>query len=308
MHKKYDVITILDTCVDLIAFLGNTIPEFDQKEKYIDSFSLELGGSNCIFASQCAKLNLSVAGAGVVGDDIFGRMVIEKLNEAGVNISHIAVNPAVKTGLGILLVKEKTRSILTYAGSIKEAGPDCLNEDFLSRGRHLHIGSYYLLSKIQNRLPEILRNAKKSGLTISLDTNWDPDETWLLPDDMLNTIDVFMPNEKEILFLSGKKDVWEAAEYFSKKIPLVTVKMGAAGGLTIHKGERYMLPAVEAPVIDAVGAGDSFDAGYLYAFLHGMSARDCLRSGLFCGSMNTSKPGGTAGQAGLSELKNYLRG
>jgi sugar/nucleoside kinase (ribokinase family) len=291
----------------LIAFLGNTIPEFDQKEKYMDSFSLELGGSNCIFASQCAKLDLSVAGAGLVGDDIFGRMVMEKLKSAGVDISHIAINPAVKTGLGILLVKENTRSILTYAGSINEAGPDCLSEDFVSQGRRLHIGSFYLLRKIQNRLPDILRSAKESGLTVSLDTNWDPDEKWILPDGVLNMIDVFMPNEKEVLLLSGKRDVWEAAEYFSKRVPVVAVKMGAAGGLTIHKGERYMLPAVEVPVIDAVGAGDSFDAGYLYAFLHGMSARDCLKAGLFCGSMNTTKPGGTAGQAGLGELKDYLR-
>jgi sugar/nucleoside kinase (ribokinase family) len=141
-----------------------------------------------------------------------------------------------------------------------------------------------------------------------LDTNWDPDERWILPDDILNRIDVFMPNEKEILFLSGKKDVWEAVEYFAKKIPVVAVKMGAAGGLTIHKGERHALPAPDVPVIDAVGAGDSFDAGYLYAFLHGMSAGDCLKAGLFCGSMNTTKPGGTAGQTGFGELQKHLRG
>ena len=194
---RYDVITVLDTCVDLIVNIGDVIPEFDQKEKWVDSFSLEMGGSNCIFACQSAKLGLKAAGIGVVGNDAFGRVITDELSACGVDISYIRTYDDLNTGLGVLLTRRDDRAILTCSGSIGAVCPDLVTDDLLSSSRHLHIGSYYLLTGLMDELPDILHRAKNYGLSISLDTNWDPSETWFLPDELLSYVDIFFPNEND---------------------------------------------------------------------------------------------------------------
>jgi len=304
MH--YDIITILDTCVDLVVDLGDTIPEFDQKEKWVDSFSIEMGGSSCIFACQCAKLGLKTVGVGVVGCDAFGQIVLDGLSGAGVDISHIKKDENLKTGLGILLTRGSDRSILTYSGTIGAARPEFLTDELLSSARHLHIASYYLLTGVLEAVPDILWRAKALGLTISLDTNWDPSERWELPDELLQYVDIFIPNENEAMLLTGINDVTEAARHLAKKIPIVVVKQGDEGGMVITKEEQIQLSPPEVRVVDTVGAGDSFAGGFIHAYLNGMELYDCLRAGLYCGSMNTTRMGGTKGQARLDSLSLYL--
>jgi sugar/nucleoside kinase (ribokinase family) len=303
---KYDVITILDTCADLVVNLGDATPEFGQKEKWVDSFSLEMGGSNCIFASQCAKLGLRTAGAGFVGADAFGRVVLDGLQSAGVDASHVITDDKLGTGLGVILTRGADRAILTYSGTIGAASPALVNDELLISARHLHVGSYYLLTGLIGVLPGIFARAKKLGLSTSLDTNWDPSEEWALPDEILASVDIFMPNENEAMHLTRAGKAEEAARLLAERIPVVAVKQGAEGGMAVS-GDRFaMLPAVDVDVADTIGAGDSFDAGFIYGILNAWELRDCLRAGLYCGSMNAARAGGTAGQARLEGLLAHL--
>ena len=303
---RYDVITVLDTCVDLIINMGNVVPEFNQKEKYIDSYSLEMGGSSCIFACQCSKLGLKTTGVGLLGDDIFGQVVSKSLSASGVDISHLRIDNTLNTALGVLLTRKSDRAILTYSGTIGAAGAEMITDELLGSARHLHIGSYFLLTRLHDALPEILARAKNLGLTVSLDTNWDPLENWKLSDELLASVDIIFPNEKEAMFLTGTTDIKEAIRRLEKKIPFVVVKLGAEGGIAAYEGKQIQLPPVDVKVADTVGAGDSFDAGFLYGFLRGLEPKECLRAGLYCGSMNTAKSGGIAGQPHLDELLEYL--
>ena len=324
MH--YDVITILDTCVDLVVDLGDTIPEFDQKEKWVDSFSVEMGGSSCIFACQAAKLGLKTVGVGVVGCDAFGQIVLDGLASANVDISYIRKDESLKTGLGVLLTRGDDRAILTYSGTIGAVKPEFLTDELLGKARHLHVASYYLLTGVLKSFPDILRRAKALGLTVSLDTNWDPSEKWELPDVLLQYVDIFIPNENEAMFLTRTNEVTKAASLLAQKVPLVVVKQGAEGAM-VMTGEKHVnhqskfpaskggvgggsnvltLPPMEVKVVDTVGAGDSFAAGFIYAYLSEMELCDCLRAGLYCGSMNTTQTGGTSGQARLEDLSKFL--
>ena len=304
---KYDILTVFDICADLVVDLGDTVPEFGQKEKYVDSFALEMGGSNCIFACQCAKLGLTTTGAGVIGGDIFGSMVAVTLQKSGVDISNIIAEDNIKTGLGLHLMRQGDRSILTYSGSIGAVKPGHITDELLQSAKHLHIGSYYLLDGIRDTLPDILRRAKNFGLTVSLDTNWDPSEMWVLPDEILSCVDVVLPNRNEALLLTGCSDIDAAIEILAEKVRVVAVKLGAEGGIVCSDGKKIKLPAMTVNVADTIGAGDSFDAGFIYGCINELSPEDCLRSGLYCGSMNTKKAGGIAGQAMLSDLLEYLK-
>ena len=304
---KYDILTVLDICADLVVDLGGTVPEFGQKEKYVDSFALDMGGSTCIFACQCAKLGLRTTGAGVVGDDAFGHLAKGTLAGCGVDVSNIRVSGDIKTGLGLHLMRGGDRAILTYSGSIGAVTPAHITDGLLQSARHLHIGSYYLLDGIRDALPDILRRAKGFGLTASLDTNWDPAEQWLLPDGILSHIDIILPNYNEALLLSGCPDIDGAVRLLAAEVPVVAVKMGADGALAESGGKRVSLPAVRAAPVDTIGAGDNFDAGFIYGHLNGLPLEGCLRAGIYCGSASVKKAGGVAGQAGAGELADYLR-
>jgi sugar/nucleoside kinase (ribokinase family) len=304
---KYDVLTILDTCADLVVDLGDVVPEFGQREQYVPSYALDMGGSSCIFACQCAKLGLKTAALGVVGDDILGKMVKDAIANSGVDISNIITENDVKTGLGLHLKRAgDDRSILTYSGSIGAVASRHVTDDLLKSARHLHIGSYYLLEKVRDALPGILRRAKGFGLTASLDTNWDPAEKWILPDEILSCIDIILPNYNEALLLTGCADLETAIKKLADKVPVVAVKLGEEGALAESGGRRVKLPAPKISVIDTIGAGDNFDAGFIYAYLGGLPLEKCLYAGIFCGSASAAKPGGIASQSALGDLLDYL--
>ncbi len=305
MEKKYDVITAMDLCVDLLVALGDVLPEFHQKEQIVEDYHMELGGSCSIFASQIAKLGLRIAGIGRVGQDSLGTLVLDRLKEVGIITENIEKDPSLKTGIGVALCKEDgDRAILTYPGTIDAVEKRDITDDLLMSTRHIHVGSYYLLKKLQPYYPRILRKAKEFGVTVSLDTNWDPDESWDGGlEDILQYVDIFMPNENEIKLITRKDTVESAMEALSNVIPVVAVKLGEKGAVAYAHGKEYRASAMKVDVVDTVGAGDNFDAGFVYGYLNGMDIERCLRIGCMCGSYSTMKAGGIAGQLRRSDIK-----
>ena len=282
------------------------MPEFDQKEKLVKDFGLYMGGSACIFSAQCAKLGLSATGVGVLGEDAFGTLVKETLASSGVDVSHMREDPFVKTGLGISLNRGADRAILTYDQSIRAVKASMVTDELLAQTGHLHLASYYLLEGVACEAVSLLRRAKALGLTVSFDTNWDPSEKWEIPPELWKLVDVFLPNENEICLLSGRKDPEEALEYFRSLVPVVVMKRGEKGAVAVSKDQRFSLPSPPAQVADTVGAGDSFDGGFLYGFLRGWPLEKALRLGILCGTHNVSCFGGYAGQLTKEGIRDLL--
>ena len=305
--KKYDIITAFDICVDFLLDLGTTEPEFGQKEKLVDNYDLEMGGSACIFACQTAKLGLSTTGAGTVGTDSFGQFMLDCLEKGGVDTSHIR-HGTDKTALTLCLNKTGgDRAILTYMGKMDTVQSAWLDE-LLPHTRHLHICSYFLLKSLQSEYPALLKKAKELGVTISLDTNWDPEEKWdggiraILP-----FVDVFLPNENELMLITGQDNVQDALRYAGELVPIIAVKCGGDGAYAYCRGEVFKADAMKITVADTVGAGDSFNGGFMYGYLNGLTMEECLKCGTTCGSLNASQHGGTLGQPDLTALQNYLK-
>ena len=116
---------------------------------------------------------------------------------------------------------------------------------------------------MRGSLSELFRKAKKLGLTTSFDMQWDPHETWKLDiADVLPNVDVFLPNEKELMFLTGKENLDDAINSIKAYTNILVVKRGNKGSLVHHKEQLIDLPAfLNDQVTDAIGAGDSFNAG-----------------------------------------------
>jgi len=307
MEKGIDVLTIGDLCADVILSGDDIVPEFGQKEKLIDDYDIEMGGSCSIFACQAAKLGLKTVVIGKVGCDPFGDVIYRTLETAGVDTSYVSRDPYSKTGVTVILNTGKDRAMLTYTGTINAVEPADIPEQVLESARHLHIGSYFLIRKIQSYYPKIIEKMKKQGATISLDTNWDPEEKW--GDGLwriLTYVDIFFPNENEIKAITGKDSLEKAVAELKDMIPIIAIKKGAEGAEVYSDGNVYHAKALPVEVADTVGAGDSFDAGFLCGYLKGATIQECARMGCICGSLNARMPGGTRGQPKLEELLNYM--
>jgi sugar/nucleoside kinase (ribokinase family) len=306
-RRAYDVITFGDLCVDLIVTGGDIVPRFGQVEQLVEGYELEMGGSCSIFACQAAKLGLRVGILGRVGDDDFGRLIVRRLDESGVDTAHVRLDPALRTGLGIALCKDDDRAILTYMGSINALEPDDVTDAFLASARHLHYGSFFLHTGLRPQARVIVQHARRLGLTISLDPNWDPDERWKVAD-VLPLVDLFMPNEQEARFITGQAELAGAVGALQAGgVSLLTVKRGAQGALADDGRHTYVCAVEPArPGGDSIGAGDSFDAGFLAGWLRALPVEQCLHIACQCGRGVASAVGGLRGQPTWTELAAQL--
>lgn len=303
--REYDILTIGDMNVDLVFDLGEALPKFGQVEQRVPDYFQEMGGSACIFACQAAKLGLRVAILGRVGPDSYGELMLRRLRESGVDTRFVIVDPGLKTGLGLALCRsDGDRAILTYAGSLNAVYPEDITDDFLSRGRHFHYCSYYLQTNLLRSVPDIFRRAKALGLTISIDTNWDPDESWdggLQAS--LGLADLFLPNEREAQAIARCSSLEDAVHHLVMLGPLTVVKLGVDGAMVAGRERQFTVPVeIVTHPVDTVGAGDSFDGGFVVAWLRGLPLETCAAIGNACGRANTLARGGIAGQLWQADL------
>jgi ribokinase len=305
-----DVLVVGDANPDLLL-TGDTVPRFGQAEQLLDTAELLLGGSAAIVASGLARLGLRTALVAVVGDDQFGEVVLGRLRGGGVDVSAIAVDPATPTGLSVVLSEPGDRAILTLPGTIPVLRADAVRAAVARlRPRHVHFASYFLLPGLAAELPVLLDEVAATGATVSIDTNWDPAERWTGLDAVLPRVDVFLPNREEALAIAAAvqgrafTDLDDAAAALSTLGCRVVVKAGAEGGVAFEGGARVAsAPGLVVEVVDTTGAGDSFDAGYLAAWLEGVTGEaDRLRWAAAAGSLSVRGTGGTGAQATRAEL------
>lgn len=305
MTKVYDIIAFADTCVDLILRDDDIAPRFGQVEKLVADYELVMGGSCCIFATQAAKLGLQVALLGSVGDDVFGRLILDTLKSAGVDTRHMLVDKKLRTGVTVHMVQGDDRAMLTYPGSSNALTAAEVSAELLSMARHLHYGSLFLQAGLFPHWIDLLKRAKGLGLTVSLDTNWDPSAAWNINiDEALPLVDVLLPNEQEAMRLSDVSSLAEATESLRKKAPVLAVKRGSEGASvwTSDLEARQTVIAADAGG-DGIGAGDSFDAGFLAGWLNGLGAQDCLSIACQCGRAVAGQVGGIKGQPTRSDIQ-----
>ncbi len=295
----FDCLVAGDAAVDLLV---DGVLELEVgKEKLANDCSVVLGGSSTITAFNLSKLGTRVQFAGVLGRDIFGGLVRDKLTSGGVDLAAVRWLAGTTTGLTIWHSRNKERAGVTYAGTIEQFRASDLSLEVLKAARHLHVGSYFLLRGFHADAASVFAQAKAAGLTTSLDCNYDPSEAWDSNIcDVLRHTDVFLPNDAEAMRIARRDNPEDAARELARYARVVVVKQGAEGALVITPEESFHQPAVPARVVDTTGAGDSFDAGYITRMLQGGSVRECALAGAEAAARCVSMSGGTTAFEGLS--------
>jgi sugar/nucleoside kinase (ribokinase family) len=306
---RFDVTIAGEINLDLILYgVPEELPR--ERELLADRMMLTLGGSSAIMAHNLAAQGSRVGFQSRIGDDQFGEIALDPLQQSGVDVSRVRrTRGASKTGITVILQRERWRNMVTYAGTIAELTWDDLDFDYLTDSRHFHFSSFYLQSGLRARVPELFRKMKDAGLTVSLDTNDDPDDGWKGGlDEALRYVDIFMPNEREVQKAAGVNDLEAAVKKLSTIVPLIVVKLGSEGSMAQRGAERFVSAAQKVESVDAVGAGDSFDAGFLHRYLQGGDLESCLAAGNLAGAFSTTRPGGIEAFRDTSYRKKFFAG
>jgi len=309
--QRFDVTLVGDTNLDLLMYgLPEELP--CERELLARDMAIRVGGSGAITAHNLAALGNQVGFITTAPGDEFGNLCHAELRKAGVDLSRCVRVADVRTGVTVHLQHKERRHMFTYAGATFQLSFNHLDLDYLEGSRHFHMSSYYLQRGLTAHIPELFAKLKSAGLTISLDPNDDPAQTWdrcIL--DSLEFVDVLMPNEREACMIAGESSPERAITALRERVPLLVIKRGSKGASAYSKDQEWHEPAEKTDVADAVGAGDSFNAGFLHGWIRRWPVERALALGNRAGALSTTKSGGTAAfcdRDSIEALKFALRG
>jgi len=276
-------------------------------EVLVEDLVLALGSASAICAAGLARLGNEVSFAGKVGTDTYGDFCVQAIRELGVDTSRILRDPNVKTGLTVSISCARDRALVTYLGAIGSFSVKDLPQNVLEGFEHLHISSYFLQQSLRPSVRQLFEEAHKRGMTTSLDPGFDPAEQWSTDlIDTLQEVDVFLPNEVELRAISGVDDVEAALRKLQNGRTLTVAKLGGDGCAALKDGSLVRVPVYPVKPVDTTGAGDSFNAGFLHAWLRKNPLEYSMRFASICGALSTLGVGGTGSQATAAEVEERL--
>ncbi len=274
-------------------------------------FRMALGSSSAITAARLAALGAQVDFVGLVGDDEIGRFTLARLAHYGVGAQHVQIAPHGTTGVTVALTYAHDRALLTYPGVMADFDGATVAPALLARYVHVHVGSFALQERLRLALPRIFRDAHAQGVSTSLDIGWDASGRWAALPHLRETLaetDYFFPNADEArALLGGADDVRELAAWVRGTL---VVKRGREGALSVPPqpaGAVMEVPTLPVQVVDTTGAGDAFNAGFLYVtVVEGATLEAALRFAVACGAHAVTQLGGASGAPSAEALRRWL--
>ncbi len=297
-EKRFDMVTLGETMVLLLAEQVGPMRE-------ATTFRKMVAGAETNVAIGLRRLGQTAGWIGRVGDEEFGRSVLYRLRGEGVDVTHAKVDPVAPTGM---LVREQRQigpiDVIYYRrnSAASRMTPDDLDADYIASGRYLHLTGITpaLSASCRETVFAAAEIARSRGVPVTLDPNlrlklWTKEEFRSTLLDLSTRADIILPGHDEAELLTGESDAGAAAKALldhSATLQLVIIKMGADGTLAVTREGSTHVPAVQLPrVVDPVGAGDAFAAGFLTGQLRGMDLAESLALANRCGAWATTAPG-----------------
>lgn len=279
----------------------------------VEQMELHTGGCAANSAIALAKLGVSTGVMGKVGDDTFGRFIVDRLRTHGIDTAGITRSVHHRTSATWVCVDEnKERSFIHYTGANADLSLEDINRARLLRHRALHLGGALLLPRLDGApMADLLRSARAGGLKTSLDTVWDPTDRWLETlQPCLPFIDYFLPSYEEARRMSGRQDPETIADFFlARGVGVVGLKLGAGGSLIKTNTQTTLrIPSYNVPVVDTTGAGDGFAAGFITGALSGWDLEKTGRFANAVGACCISALGATEGLRNRAQVESLVRG
>ena len=305
---EFDVLVVGELNIDLIL---NQIAGFPRmgKEIIAHEMTVTLGSSSAIFASNLSVLGAKVSYLGKVGKDQFAAQVLSSLEKSGVDVSNIMTTPEFQTGLTVVMNYDNDRAMVTYPGAMNDLSIADISDDALQSANHMHVSSVFIQEGLKPDIIPLFKRAKALGLTTSFDPQWDPHEKWDVDlESLLPHVDIFLPNAAELEQFTSCNNMDEAIDAIKPFCHVVVVKNGVKGAVMWDQAQRVTQSAfLNDDVVDAIGAGDSFNSGFISKFVRDESLQDCLEFAALTGAISTTGAGGTSAFETMDKVRTIAR-
>jgi sugar/nucleoside kinase (ribokinase family) len=304
-------------CVGILVadVLGKPVDSLPEKGKLclVEKMSLQIGGCAANFVIDLARLGLKSNIIGKIGDDNFGRFILDTLNSEKVDLTGLKLDPDVSTSASMVMISgDGERSILHSFGANAKFGFDDINLDVVRKSKILLIAGTFLMPDFDgDGTLKLLKFASENKIICCMDTAWDSKGQWIRKIELsLPYLDWFMPSYDEAREMSGKTDPEEEAHFFvSKGVKNVIIKLGDKGCFVKPVNEEgYFVPSFnKVKVVDTSGAGDSFCAGFIAGLYNGWDIRVCAKFANAVGAHCIMEIGTTTGIKSVAETLAFIR-
>ena len=291
-----DLVTLGETMVLLLAEQPGPMRE-------ATTFRRHIAGAECNVAVGLTRLGHAAGWISRVGDDEFGRAVVFRIRGEGVDTSHVIADPDAPTGLMVRERRDVGPIDLVYyrrGSAASRLSPADLDAAYIRAAKFLHLTGITpaLSESCRNAVFEAAEMAHAAGVQITLDPNyrsklWSRDDFRRVLRDLAARCDILLPGVEEAELLTGESDPQVAARDLHGLGPrCVVLKLGAQGALAVADDQQIHVPALRLErIVDPVGAGDAFAAGFLSGLLRGFDMAGALRLANRCGALAMCAPG-----------------
>lgn len=275
-----------------------------------ERLQLAIGGCAANAAIDLARLGVRVGVIGCVGQDAFGRFIVETLEMAGVEASGIVRLEGVGTsGTLIINVKGEDRRFIHAMGANAHLRAEHIPAERLQQTKVLYVGGYLLMPALeQSSLAELFKKARGWGVKTVLDIVLPgPGNYWPRLAQLLPETDVFLPNEDEAAAITGEQDPRRQAERFKEAgAGTVVITCGGRGSVLVTDGLRLEAGVYPVSYVGGTGAGDAFDAGYIAGLLEGADPQRCVEWGSVLGASCVRAVGATESVFSRAEAEAFM--
>jgi 2-dehydro-3-deoxygluconokinase len=308
-----DVVTLGETMVLLLAEQSGPMRE-------AATFRRHIAGAESNVAIGLSRLGQASGWISRLGDDEFGRAVLFRVRGEGVDASHVRFDSGAPTGLVIRERREVGTIEQVYyrrGSAASRLSPDDLEPDYVRQARFLHLTGITpaLSASCKATVFAAAEIARAAGVSVVLDPNyrsklWDRVEARAVLCDLASRCDILLPGQEEAELLTGESDPERAARQLLELGPrTVVVKLGSQGALALNDQQLVQVPAAKLErIVDPVGAGDAFAAGFLAALLRGFAIPDALALANRCGAVAMTIYGDTESLPSWQELSAQAMG
>lgn len=304
--KSFDLVVFGEFFSDLVFYRLPDRPRLGEELK-TDHFLIAPGGGLATTALAASKLGTSTGIVTRVGADASALPTWAEILNQGLDVTACEVRKDAATALTVCIAYKADRMMVTHE-PINRNLEDLLDKEAvqrkLKRARHVHLAC--ALHHPKKWFP-ILKSLREEGITVSADFGWNPDISVNQLISIIKYCEFVFPNEHEACAVTGTKSALHALEKLSEWVRVPIVKLGAKGAMLMSDGKVYKQPALPGTIVDATGAGDAFNGGFLHEFLRGSQWDDCLRAGNICGSLAATAPGGSQGLPSHLEFAKHMR-
>lgn len=300
--SKPEVVVIGEFFIDEVLSGFHALPKLGE-ESFARKLHREVGGGAAITACGLARLGVRVAVLGALGKRD-GDWIVNRLTAAGVDCSALEFDADEPTGLTVSVSTREDRAFFSYYGANRQLNrvlrqPSTLQ--YARKARHIHFACAPDSELDASLIAELRRARRRISIDVQSHMSW---LTKLESLKLLRQCNVFFPNEREAEWISGEEGTQKILRSLREKgIRGVGLKLGGNGAALLWRRRELLSDAYPVETVDTTGAGDCFDAGFIYAWLRGMNPQTALEVANLCGALSTRKAGGIDGFPSARELR-----